>query len=183
MPTSIVKTKEDERLWKKAKKLADAQGRKEDYAYIVGIFKKMKREGKTKEPWEMTRAEFFKAQNIRSAIKLENETIIGTPGEIHAMTLERALEERPHIKREKRYPPVKDYEYGFVDKSGKWLGRPGERDAVFVNKEIEGRHKKSIRQAILEGKPVPQKVLADYPDLSMKKTRKPKIGHLGPRKR
>lgn len=39
---AFVKTKEDERLWQKAKKLAEEEGHKEDWAYITGIFKKMK---------------------------------------------------------------------------------------------------------------------------------------------
>jgi hypothetical protein len=39
MPT---KTKEDEHKWDKAKELAKEQGRAEDYAYIMGIYKKMK---------------------------------------------------------------------------------------------------------------------------------------------
>lgn len=39
MPT---KTKRDEEKWDKAKELAAEQGRKEDYAYIMGIYKKMK---------------------------------------------------------------------------------------------------------------------------------------------
>lgn len=38
----FIKTKEDERLWQKAKDQAEKQGRKEDWAYITGIFKKMK---------------------------------------------------------------------------------------------------------------------------------------------
>ena len=57
MPASIVKTKEDERLWKKAKKLADEQGRKEDWNYVMGIFMRMK--GRNKKPWEMTKKEFI----------------------------------------------------------------------------------------------------------------------------
>ena len=38
----FVKTPEDERLWDKAKDLAKEQGHKEDWAYITGIYKKMK---------------------------------------------------------------------------------------------------------------------------------------------
>jgi len=38
----FVKTKEDERLWQKAKDLAEEQGHKEDWPYVTGIFKKMK---------------------------------------------------------------------------------------------------------------------------------------------
>lgn len=42
MPASVVKTKEDERLWNKAKGLAKEQGKAENWAYIQGIFQKMK---------------------------------------------------------------------------------------------------------------------------------------------
>ena len=38
----FVKTKEDERLWAKAKGLAEEQDHKEDWPYVTGIFKKMK---------------------------------------------------------------------------------------------------------------------------------------------
>ena len=50
MPAAVVKvlakkagTSKDraERLWKKAKKAAEEQGRKDDYQYVTGIFKKM----------------------------------------------------------------------------------------------------------------------------------------------
>jgi len=40
MPSKLIK-KEDERLWQKAKDLAEEAGHKENYAYIMGIFKKM----------------------------------------------------------------------------------------------------------------------------------------------
>ena len=39
MPT---KTKEDEHKWQKAKEVAKEQGHSEDYAYIMGVYKKMK---------------------------------------------------------------------------------------------------------------------------------------------
>ncbi len=38
MPT---KTKKDEQKWKKAKELAAQQGHKENYGYIMSIYKKM----------------------------------------------------------------------------------------------------------------------------------------------
>lgn len=41
MPPSVVKNKEEERLWDKAKVLAEDAGEKENYAYINGIFKQM----------------------------------------------------------------------------------------------------------------------------------------------
>ena len=41
MPTNVVKTPEDERLWQKAKARAKEQGKAENYAYIMGIYKSM----------------------------------------------------------------------------------------------------------------------------------------------
>ena len=38
----FIKTKEDERLWQKAKSRAEEEGHKEDWPYITGIWKKMK---------------------------------------------------------------------------------------------------------------------------------------------
>ena len=38
----FVKTKEDERLWDKAKGIAEDAGKKENWAYVTGIYKKMK---------------------------------------------------------------------------------------------------------------------------------------------
>lgn len=54
MPTNVVKTEHDERLWKKAKEQAKKQGREDDYDYIMGIFQRMK--GKTSKEsayWEL----------------------------------------------------------------------------------------------------------------------------------
>ena len=42
MPVNVVKTDEDERHWQKAKTLAEQQEHKEDWAYIMGIYQKMK---------------------------------------------------------------------------------------------------------------------------------------------
>ena len=41
MPTNVVKTPEQERLWNKAKALAEKEGRAKEYAFIMGIFKRM----------------------------------------------------------------------------------------------------------------------------------------------
>jgi len=41
MPTSLVKTPRDERLWQKAKDIAEEAGHAENYAYIMGVYKKM----------------------------------------------------------------------------------------------------------------------------------------------
>ncbi len=42
MPKGLVKTEKDEEFWKKAKKVANDAGQKDNYAYITGVFKKMK---------------------------------------------------------------------------------------------------------------------------------------------
>jgi translation initiation factor 2 beta subunit (eIF-2beta)/eIF-5 len=44
MPTNVVKTPEDERLWQKAKARAKEQGKPDNYAYIMGIYKQMNSE-------------------------------------------------------------------------------------------------------------------------------------------
>lgn len=42
MPAGVVKTERDEEKWDKAKELAAEAGKAENYAYIMGIYKKMK---------------------------------------------------------------------------------------------------------------------------------------------
>jgi len=41
MPVSVVKTPAEEKKWQRAKELAAEAGREDDYAYVMGIFKKM----------------------------------------------------------------------------------------------------------------------------------------------
>ncbi len=50
MPANVVRTAEQERLWNKAKAQAEKQGRGGDYAYIMGIFKKMGGMEKSENP-------------------------------------------------------------------------------------------------------------------------------------
>ena len=42
MPTNVVKTKRDEEKWQRAKEIATKSGKEDNYAYIMGIYKKMK---------------------------------------------------------------------------------------------------------------------------------------------
>lgn len=42
MPNSLVKSPEDEKLWQKSKAIATKAGEKDNYAYITGVYKKMK---------------------------------------------------------------------------------------------------------------------------------------------
>ena len=51
MPTNVVKTKRDERLWSAAKARAADAGKSGDYGYIMGVYKRMKaRQGAAKRP-------------------------------------------------------------------------------------------------------------------------------------
>lgn len=45
MPTNLVKTEHDEKLWSSAKAQAKAQGHAEDWAYVNSIYQSMKKEG------------------------------------------------------------------------------------------------------------------------------------------
>lgn len=50
MPANAVKTKRDERLWGEAKSQAAKQGKKKDWAYVMGTYQRMKgRKGGKKE--------------------------------------------------------------------------------------------------------------------------------------
>ena len=42
MPVGVIKSKKDEDKWKKASEIAKKSGQKDNYAYIMGIYKKMK---------------------------------------------------------------------------------------------------------------------------------------------
>lgn len=56
MPANVVKTPRDERLWNKAKALAEKQGKAENYAYIMGIYQSMKGEKSMEKSWSTATA-------------------------------------------------------------------------------------------------------------------------------
>jgi hypothetical protein len=41
MPSKLVKTEKDGKLWEKAKQIASDNGQEENWAYIMGVYKKM----------------------------------------------------------------------------------------------------------------------------------------------
>lgn len=110
MPANVVKTAEDERLWNKAKAQAEKQGRAGDYAYIMGIFKRMA--GRKSEepaecvtPGEKKRSEGFGVGEARGGGKGPMGKPVGLkkaftipagfktqriPGQVPAKSLERA---------------------------------------------------------------------------------------------
>ena len=47
MPSNLVKTKSDEKIWSRSKAKAEEQGQSENYAYITSIFMDMKKGKKT----------------------------------------------------------------------------------------------------------------------------------------
>ncbi len=57
MPSNLVKTQRDEHLWDKAKQRAEEEGHAEDWAYVTGIFQKMK--GKKASDPARARAKFI----------------------------------------------------------------------------------------------------------------------------
>lgn len=47
MPTNVVKTQRDEKFWNAAKWAAKKAGKEDNWAYVMGVFQKMR--GKKKE--------------------------------------------------------------------------------------------------------------------------------------
>lgn len=114
-----------------------------------------KKLGVAKEPWEMTRKEFeikTRAQEgIQAAFKFKGEII--RTGTIHDYN---------KLPNKALGVDSKFLETGFVGKDGKF----------FTLKEApikRTRHKEIVKHAISEGKPVPEEVLKEYPDLAQKK--------------
>jgi len=72
MPSNVVKTERDERLWRQAKQMAAKEGRAKDYKYIMGIFMRMKKHigggKKWQRPWRTKTA---------SDIEISNSIIYG----------------------------------------------------------------------------------------------------------
>lgn len=42
MPSNLVKTKKDEKYWNRAKEKAEEAGHKDNWAYVVSIYKRMR---------------------------------------------------------------------------------------------------------------------------------------------
>jgi len=100
---------------------------------------KDKPETLAKEPWQMTREEFNKAEWIEGTIILNNRilTVKGKPQ---------------------------------LESTFGW--KPTEKEVMFANLGI--RHRKFVEDALRLGKPVPEEVLTEYPDLAAKLKRKPR---------
>jgi len=104
-----------------------------------------------KEPWEMTEDEFY--TNVTQAVKVRKTGKIYTDASHEA-----AMEKVPKDVGEK----PGDIEFGWMA-HGKYAPEP--KGAKTVTTDVR---KLYIEQALAEGKPVPKRVLADYPELKAK---------------
>jgi len=114
---------------------------------------------KAKEPWEMTKTEFVKA-NKQDLNKIAND-IWGTWQKQKLMGQRKVLPN--NINNFKQlYEQTKA---GLLnDPAGAEIVKVGHKEYVLANYE----HKNAIEKALKEGKPVSPQVLAEYPDLAPK---------------
>lgn len=82
MPSNIVKTERDERLWKKAKKIAADAGKAENYAYVNGVYQRMKKsaEAEAGEPLRRSAAAQY-LDHVRRDDVLSKSLYKAVPGE------------------------------------------------------------------------------------------------------
>ena len=50
MPANVIKTPKDEQEWGQAKDAAEKQGKKGNYAYVMGVFEHLKQRTGSKKP-------------------------------------------------------------------------------------------------------------------------------------
>lgn len=128
-------------------------------------------ESKGKQPWEMTREEWEEAgEKIKQSVIIADGKIFKAP--THAEAINKAIEqgfvrETSDGLRTKKgdYPEIDLFE---TDR-GRIVNRfiADEIAAVTAGENIGkgGNHKKLVQYAINQNKPVPEKVLAEYPEL------------------
>lgn len=98
MPANVVKTAEDERLWNKAKVQAEKQGRAKDYAYVMGIFQRMKGNKSETEVFTVDPDVLEKSfQNMRQLFTSSGMRR-NIPGQIPSVTLPPSLTNPPVLK-------------------------------------------------------------------------------------
>ncbi|OQX53186.1 MAG: hypothetical protein B5M48_03810 [Candidatus Omnitrophica bacterium 4484_213] len=128
-------------------------------------------ESKAKEPWEMTKEEWERTgEKIKQSVIIADGKIFKAP--THAEAINKAIEqgfvrETSDGLRTKKgdYPEIDLFE---TDR-GRIVNRfiADEIAAVTAGENIGkgGNHKKLVQYAINQNKPVPEKVLAEYPEL------------------
>jgi hypothetical protein len=114
-----------------------------------------------KEPWEMTKGEYLDANSMFPAIRNVDtgEVFVGNRGQIHS-----------DIYDQNRGETMPRVESGW-SKDGKWVSYKDASnlqispDAKTTWKKLADKHEAAVTIAKAEGKPVPNEVLADYPEL------------------
>lgn len=108
MPTNLVHTKRDERLWNEAKKQAAKQGRAEDWAYVVGIFQRMKGVSKSKQKdlipgglADKKKPEDFDPEDLKAGVKVEREHT-SNPAIATEIAMDHLTEDPKYYKKLKR---------------------------------------------------------------------------------
>ena len=87
---SFVKTKKDEELWSKAKDRAKDAGKEDNWAYVTGIFKKMKGDKLARMSREERRMRAKKALSVLMEEGMEDE--IKMPSELRRLSADRMRE-------------------------------------------------------------------------------------------
>ena len=73
MPLSVVKSKKDEAKWKKAEDIAAKSGQEGNYAYVMGIYKKMKPDYKFKKTSSVILRAAKKGNGNKNFVKIAKE--------------------------------------------------------------------------------------------------------------
>lgn len=100
MPASAVKTDRDERLWREAKKQAAKQGKGSDYAYVMGIFQRMRKGEKDQIPGGLAsgkKPSDFDPRALAAGTKVEMEHV---NAEHRGIAREIAMD---HLTEDRRY--------------------------------------------------------------------------------
>lgn len=126
---------------------------KSDYQKMISGKKEapnLQETGKQKEPWEMTKDEFEEAN-------YNQEDVTGWQGSKEQIESDRLLRLADRISKRN-------------DKASKEKARELELASQAIADKFyeENSHETQIKKALSEGKPVPEEVLKDYPDLQEK---------------
>lgn len=139
---------------------------------------------KGKEPWEITEKEFFEEYRFHGSPKIKGAKI-KTGTFFSDYEYARGYAKKPgeypgsgeiYAVRKSELKPIKaDVEdvFGQAEIDVKGSIRSGREHKVFKVRDFKP-HKVIIQQALSEGKSIPAKVLAEYPDLKVKEPVKPK---------
>ena len=119
---------------------------------------------RAKEPWEMTREEFAnEAPQVPSGRTAEDielkpefaQQVKSVAMKLHGKIIETQSGETNHADIAQRLGFPNDAIPGFVA-----------QDGTFLYQYPDDAHSVEVQEAVVEGKPVPAEVLADYPDLA-----------------